>query len=395
LNPKHKIINLKTIESPDFKSWFFFVDESPYQSWEHSCYYAFVNIETGKLFIVKGNTPPKLSTMKAKIVQPIPPPGKLFDFSKNKTFKAITTYDASHDYAVIISGGIDDENNWFRYWNDCSAIYSALIDVYNYSPTHIYVLMADGISPGLDRVLSAAYDGSGNLIYTRDSSPLDLDGDGTNDIQYAATKSNIHTVFDNLSGVIDTDDHLFIYTIDHGGIESGTDVYLHLWGETMRDDEFATELNKVDAGKVTITMGQCNSGGFIDDLAGENRVISTACLANENSFSMPDMTYDEYVYHWISAISGETPEGGMVNADFNNDGWVSIREAFDYAEAEDTQDETPQYSSTPDNLGCYVRLSENWLENLSGNSPVCTTGKTFSIENFPSGATVNWTHSNF
>jgi len=330
--------------------------------------------------------------MKVKVLQPMPEKGKLFDFKKKNKIglKSTTTYDASNDYAVIISGGYDDENNWFRYWNDCSAIYSALVDVYNYSPSHIYVIISDGTSSGNDRVLSVEPDGQGGFNYTRDSSPLDLDGNGTNDIQYSATKSNISSVFNTLSNILNEDDHLFVYTTDHGGQTSGNDVYLYLWGETMTDDEFAVELDKVDAGKITITMEQCHSGGFIDDISADGRIISTACLAAEESHALANLTYNEYIYHWTSAISGETPEGTTVDADYNNDGWVSMREAFDYAENADTQpNETPQYNSTPGALGCFVRLSDNWNWNLSSSSLICDNGS-FLVNDVPTGATITW-----
>ncbi len=110
--------------------------------------------------------------MKVKVIQPMPPKGKLFNFKKEESkSKSATTYDASNDYAVIISGGGDNESNWVRYWNDCSAMYSALVNVYNYSPPHIYVIMADGTSSGNDRVLSAYQDAYGYWHFTRDSSP--------------------------------------------------------------------------------------------------------------------------------------------------------------------------------------------------------------------------------
>jgi len=333
--------------------------------------------------------------MKVKVLQPIPEKGKLFDFKKEKKgLKSATTYDASNDYAVIISGGYDNENNWERYWNDCSAIYSALVDVYDYSPSHIYVIMSDGTSSGLDRVLDVTYDALGNPTYIRDSSPLDLDGNGTNDIQYSATKSNVSSVFNTLSNILDEDDHLFVYVTDHGGQTSGDDVYLYLWGETMTDDEFATELDKVNAGKITVTMEQCNSGGFIDDISANGRIISTACLASEQSSALANLTYNEYVYHWTSAVVGETPEGTPVDADANNDGWVSMREAFEYANTHDTKPEHPQYSSTPAGLGCLVRLSDNWNWSITDPSIVCTSGGTFTLHDRPAGTNVTWGHSN-
>jgi hypothetical protein len=209
----------------------------------------------------------------------------------------------------------------------------------------IYVLMSDGTSSGADR---HHYDGS------YDSSPLDLDGDGDNDIQYSATRANITTVFNELASKMTRDSHLFIFTTDHGGFESGSDVYLNLWGETIRDDQFAVEVNKITehAGMI-IVMEQCHSGGFIDDLtAGVGtqdppRIIATACLASESSWAMPpDYLYDEFVYYWTAAVNWAYPGGGSVDADVDNDFLTTADEAFDFAEAHDTASETPQYADT-------------------------------------------------
>ena len=156
---------------------------------------------------------------------------------------------------MITSGGGNLSNNRVRYWKDCAAVYSALINLYGYTRDHIYVLISDGTDPGLDRNHNNDY---------FDSSPLDLDGDGTNDIQYAATRTNISRVFNILASRLTPSDHLFIYTTDHGGQESGMDVYTNLWNnEIIRDDKFVREANKINAKKINICMEQYRSGGFI------------------------------------------------------------------------------------------------------------------------------------
>ncbi|MBR1462352.1 MAG: T9SS type A sorting domain-containing protein [Prevotella sp.] len=249
-----------------------------------------------------------------------------------------------------------------RYWNDCSEIYKTLIDIYNYPKNHIYVIMSDGTSPNIDRSL---------LNGNHDSSPLDLDGDGENDIQYAATKAIIMNVFTSLGSTLNSDDALFVYVTDHGGLENGHS-YLYLWDdEIMYDNEFATELNKVNAGIVITCMAQCHSGGFIDHLEASKRVIATACKKNEVSFPTTDEVYDEFAYHWTSAVRGITPDGVSVNADTNNDGIVSMHEAFNYATSHDTKSEHPQYSSTPSAWGDFVSLSENII---TGDSIIAAYG---------------------
>ncbi|GHU68772.1 hypothetical protein FACS189413_06430 [Bacteroidia bacterium] len=122
---------------------------------------------------------------------------------------------SEHQYAVIINGGYDRYNNHERYWNDCAAIYSALIKEYGYDKSHIYVLMSDGTNSATDRH---------RINGTYDSSPLDLDGGGVADIQYAATKANITIVFNTLSNIMTSSDNLFIYTMDHGGKAGANEV---------------------------------------------------------------------------------------------------------------------------------------------------------------------------
>jgi hypothetical protein len=388
-----KIKYVRTISTPDSASWVFFIDERPYESWAHPCSYIFVNSITGRIKVTKSDFPPDLNKMRNIKLKSIPPDGKHFSFAQNN-IKTLTL-DASHDYAVIINGGLDNCNNHYRYWNDCSAIYSALVNVYGYNKSHIKVLMSDGTSSGQDRVLSITYDQWGQPVYTRDSSPQDLDGDGTNDINYSATKANIQTVFNNLAGILTSQDHLFIFTTDHGGPDpnDASHVIMNLWGETMRDNELAVEINKVHPSLINIVMGQCNSGGFIDDLSGNFRTIATACTQNEVSWARADHTYDEFLYQWISAVSSRTPEGLIVNADANGDGWVSVQEAFNYVVNHDIAPETPQYNSLTPGVGCISRLANNCYLPLTNPTLLCTVGQTFTVNNIPAGCTVSWTPS--
>lgn len=93
-----------------------------------------------------------------------------------------------------------------RYWNDCSEIYKTLINVYQYPKSHIFVLMSDGTSSGLDRNLGLTEFGP------FDSSPTDLDGDNIADITHYATQvsypraGNVYDEF--VTGVLNHKDNL-------------------------------------------------------------------------------------------------------------------------------------------------------------------------------------------
>lgn len=363
-------------------SFFFFIDESPLSNWEHPCKYIFVNPINGDCKVINRNRPPvniELSPLfhidRAKMA------------SKKQTKQligsAITPLVSLTDYAVIISGGMNPNYNYERYWNDCSEMYKTLIYKYGYQKDHVYVLMADGQSPGLDMHLN-----NGDFI----SSPLDLDADGTIDINMAATKVNIQQVFTDLGNILNEDNHLFVFCTDHGGLLYGNVAYMCLWNNSlMYDYEFSHELDKVSAGRKTIVMEQCNSGGFIDNIQATNSVISTACAYNESSNATSDMLYDEFAYNWISAVSKQTPSGNNIFSDYNLDGNVSIEEAFLYAQNNNLKNETPQYSSIPSDIGSRFSLSTPL--SISGPTVVHDSAHYF-VEGVPSGFEVEWSVAN-
>ena len=269
--------------------------------------------------------------------------------------------DAGHLYAIIVNGGRNRLTNHERYWNDCAFLYRTLRQTYHMPKRNITILMSDGGAANKDMLQA---DGRGFL-----SSPIDLDGDGQSDVDYAATKQALTYVMVNMSSRLGPDDHLFLFFIDHGGFDEGSgDSFIWLWDdEKLNDYTLASLLNMFRVGTMNILMGQCYSGGFMADLTREGRIIATACSDGEQSWSCPDRPYDEFVYHWTSAVNGADETGQPVDADANGDGNVSMREAFLYAQAHDRLHETPQYGSWPEQLG------EQWSfsQALSGTLGIC------------------------
>lgn len=374
---------ISDVDTPSFDSWFFFIDDKPFANWEHPCRYAFVNINDGDVEFVEKKMPPMLSMERIVTHTPKESNIALQDLAKIVEAKSsqTTTVSANNDYAVIISGGLNKEYNYERYWNDCSLIYRTLVNVYKYPKKHIYVLMADGTDSSDDqRVNSNTYR----------SSPLDLDGDGISDVNYSATHANIAKVFDELSSVLTLNDNLFVFSTDHGGVLPGTNnVYMCLWNNTyITDEEFAKEIDKVHSKSINICMEQCYSGGFIDDLQGMNRVVSTACAYDEISYSTENYLYDEFVYLWITAVAGTSSNGTLVDCDINGDGLVSMYEAFKYAQEHDSRRETPQYYSGTEGLGEHTFLSQS-VFGILGDVIVCDTA-IYSVVNLPNTASVKW-----
>jgi len=381
-----------TIVLPEREGWLFFIDDAPMAGWAHLCRYVHVDT-TGMITVKESNGPPrglqewKMVAGSLSEARPSTEPSLIVSRGIDGTLPPST--DTNHSYAVLISGGADPFNNWQRYYDDISFMYRTLVSEYGYQEDHIYVLMSDGADPGLDQ-------------HTRDyryiSSDPDLDGDGDDDVGYAATNENITAVFNTLQTTLGAGDQVFVFTTDHGGPENnpqqGTNVVLNLWDWTyITDDRFAAEVDKVPSTvPVMITMEQCYSGGFVDDiipgLSGQKRVIATAASAYEYSWA------DTFSTLWISAVAGHDKSGRAVDADTINDGTVSMREAFAYAKAHDYQAEHPQYAESPAGIGANLALSSWYAPSLTADFTATPTSGYYSLafrfEDTSTGLPTSW-----
>lgn len=341
-------------ESVDSDVWKIFVDADPYAGWEHEAYIVTVARTTSEdapvLSISRMNMPPNdmltalnISSRGDLTVRREPIDIPMGTAEQTTGINPDNIY-ADNTYAIIISGGWNMGANHSRYWNDCSFIYRTLTSVYKLPKSHIIPLMADGDDPGLDTRVN--YTGTSQDYI---SQPLDLDGDGEDDIELAATTSNVVNTLRSMKNVLHKDSHLFIYVIDHGGaterydpisqktIITPEDCYICLWeGGKLFTSEFTEELKPLatNGGIINVVMGQCHSGGFVDYLREHplNGVsIVSACRRNESSYSFFDLSYDRFVYYWTSAINGENAYGVPVDADCSGNGFISMLDAFDYA----------------------------------------------------------------
>lgn len=253
-------------------------------------------------------------------------------------------------YAVLISGGRNRLTNHERYWNDCALLYRTLRHTYHVPQRNIIVLMSDGGDPAEDMIRA---DGMGFV-----SSPVDLDGDGAADVSGAATMDEVERTFFGLAQRMGRSDRLLVFIVDHGDSDDFVhDSYLWLWNnERLSDFSLDLLLGVADVCPVCIVMGQCYSGGFVAELQRDGRIVATACSGSERSWACNDRPYDEFIYHWTCAVGGVDEDGNATDADADDDGFVSMQEAFDYARSHDRRQETPQYASWPETLGQHFTL---------------------------------------
>ena len=156
------------------------------------------------------------------------------------------------------------------------------------------------------------------------------------------------------------------------------DESIQLAAGDIYDDELAALVNQLSAAKVTVVAEQCFSGGLIEDLASPTRVICAATI--EEAVSWGNL----FIRNFVAALHGKDEYGNAVNADTNQNSFVSMLEAFNYAARNDYYDEIPQYDDNGDGvsntdpvpaggdgtLGCQTYLVEHTIGNLDGDSDV-------------------------
>lgn len=347
-----KDVDYFLLQDINSKVWTIFVDAEPMKGWEHECYTLKIpkTLMTGSsgTLVIKP-TPLKLPPSGYYVPLSVKNRYGTNASSKPTVAKVSQSNDAQtaaqRTYAIILSGGVSRMSNYERYWNDCSFIYQTLTNKYGIPKENIFPIMSDGTDPSEDMLLT-----TGGYA----SQPLDLDNDGVGDIKLAATKANIQATLNALNTKLGEDDQLFFYVIDHGKSKANQS-YICLWGEEdLSDAELASMLTPFTQKNVNVNvvLGQCFSGGFIDDLTKVGCVVATASAGSESSWACEDIPYDEFVYQWTTAINGADHRGVKVYPDTDENGRITMDEAFIYAKDNDRRSsEHPQYVSTPISVG--------------------------------------------
>ncbi|MFB6283403.1 MAG: DUF6517 family protein [Halobacteria archaeon] len=241
---------------------------------------------------------------------------------------------SSCPFAVILSGGINQANNFKRYWQGTVQTYQAMNGTYNLPDDQIYVNYWNG---------------------TPDSKV-----NGRNIVDRNARQSNVDATFRELKKRVGKCQNqskkgvrteVMMFTYNHGSEDKGKNL---IGSQILTPDELRdhlVDLRTKGADQINIMMMQCYSGHFINltsSMTGrstKDSVTSIATAANNQELSWGK----DYGWNFVAALAGQFPGGSSVNADSDGDGTVEWNEAYTYAKKNDKfgpngQDkEHPQY----------------------------------------------------
>ncbi|MGC9517811.1 MAG: caspase family protein [Methanomicrobiales archaeon] len=157
-----------------------------------------------------------------------------------------------------------------------------------------------------------------------------------------AKNAQIKNDLKSYSKAVSPNDLLMIYYSGHGDriktSENGKSEYQYIlcpYDETsdhansLSGKEFQSLVKNINAKNLVFIFDSCNSGGMIEDLTANNTfsnryVILASCEENESSVGDEELGGGVFTYFLLEAFT--KPE-----ADRDQDGWISIEEAFIYA----------------------------------------------------------------
>jgi hypothetical protein len=184
-------------------------------------------------------------------------------------------------YAVIVAGISLDSQHYKWFLNSTNMAYK-LLKNNGYTDENIYYLFESSKEPHVD---------------------------------YEATIDNFKKVAGELKGKAKNMDNIILFLIGHGSYRS-TNSYYSLTDYSLPDFEMAEMFKGVKRNKLIFVFSPCNSGGFVDDLSGENTVVITSARKDESNRAA-------FIEPFLTSFNG--------TGDADKDGLVSFKEAFNYA----------------------------------------------------------------
>lgn len=247
----------------------------------------------------------------------------------------------NNKYAVLINTAYNKELNNVEYYNELVRLYDYLINDLDYIESNIFIYNADGTDTGEDSNLG---------FYTYQNSDPDLDGDGDDDITGPSYFDTISNMFSNLD-FLDDDDFLFVYLtgplkeVFSGGLWNPWDYYrgMAFWDSDLRTNyALAASMMNLSPENLLFIDARPMDGINLSNYNGVNRyIIKSMTYTMGTTPSIPEYSY--FGKYLLDALIGEDSDGNSVNADYDNSGISTIKEAFSYAENQVSPDYSDAY----------------------------------------------------
>ncbi|MCX6632277.1 MAG: hypothetical protein NTW28_32090 [Candidatus Solibacter sp.] len=193
------------------------------------------------------------------------------------------------DYAVLFSGGFNQDSNHDYYYNATLNMWDLTVNTLGFDASRVYVLSADGTDPAAD--LKSGGNSDWSAAVARGSTVE------------AASSANLASLFDHLADTMTVDDSFYFWSFDHGGNSDPAQVQNSvLWGwnqEAIQAADFAAWAADFQVKAQIYAFAQCYASGMayaLTQYPRTNRFAAWASAWDESSWS------DGWASAWAEGI---------------------------------------------------------------------------------------------
>ncbi|MFC1906035.1 caspase domain-containing protein [Chloroflexota bacterium] len=158
-----------------------------------------------------------------------------------------------------------------------------------------------------------------------------------------ATKSNIQSGIVNWLGsrAGENDTVLFFFT-GHGDDSESQQDYLCAHDDDISDIELNDWMCSIQSKAQIVILDSCHSGGFIEELSHNNRIVMTACDADQHACTLFSLGHSIFSFCVLQAFNN------LADVNHENDGLISAEEIYQYANSQ-----VPKYIGSEQNPRFY------------------------------------------
>ncbi|MFC1998297.1 caspase domain-containing protein [Chloroflexota bacterium] len=158
-----------------------------------------------------------------------------------------------------------------------------------------------------------------------------------------ATKANMQSaIVDWLGSHANENDTVLFFFTGHGDDSDTQEDCICAYDEDISDLELNDWMSSVQSKAQVVILDSCHSGGFIEEMAQDNRVVMTGCHASEHACTLFSLGYSIFSFCIIQAFKNLDDVNAL------NDGWISAEEIYQYADSQ-----VPRYIGPEQNSQFY------------------------------------------
>lgn len=315
-HPSFDVSSCGFLSDESKEKWLVFVDEQPLESWGHNCTYYYIPKSyegNAPVVAVKGGLPPyghHLTLVERNVNKP-QHSAKVAKQAKSAIDHNVPVVNAFAGNTRVVFVCVPTADYVQDHYQTVVSAYDILHNTYGIPKSNFYFLISDGTD---DPLAEPEFQFS-----------HDIDNDGVDEEVQEPTYENL---FSTLAGLNGKAEHLFVCFVGQSYEASSSLTFMVLEnGKRLDASDFQIMLSAANATYSDVLLSARASNGFAENITATD-LGNTIFTSSSTGGHIAPIAADQHIAFtntWFKSLIAASS-----SADTNNDGIISIQEAFDY-----------------------------------------------------------------